>query len=181
MCVFYLTGIKHSGKSNLGKTASTLLPPSYRATFTDTDELMLSSLGDTYDSIRSFYRREGKQAFMVSECKALSRYLCTVRQGLRIVATGGGACDNLPLVSLMQETGTILYLQVAEEVLYERILRGGIPPFLEAPDPKEAFHSLFIERDARYRQFADFVLSLSDSRSVLENARILASRILQIV
>lgn len=169
----YLTGIKHSGKSSVGRAAARLLDMG----FTDTDDLIVSSLPQGVCSIRQLYREHGKEAFMACEHEALAAFLATAQKRRHLIATGGGACDNGQLVGLMRRTGKIIYLFVEEEVLFKRIISGGLPPFLEGPDPRSAFARLYAHRDARYRQISDYVVSLSDYRSVPENARILADRL----
>ena len=57
----FFVGIKHSGKTTFAKrTSSRLSLPSF-----DTDDLILLSLNG--ESVREFYKREGKEAFMKKE------------------------------------------------------------------------------------------------------------------
>ena len=54
----FFVGIKHSGKTTFAKRISSRLSlPSF-----DTDDLILLSLNG--ESVRDFYKREGKEAFM---------------------------------------------------------------------------------------------------------------------
>lgn len=177
MRVIYLTGVKHAGKTELGTEAARILS----GRFVDTDELILGRLQGSVSSVRELYRREGKEAFMAKEREALSAYLTEAPCSVHIIATGGGACDNEPLIALMRASGKIIYLKVAEETLYERILRTGIPPFLEGDDPRGAFHALYARRDALYSRIADFVLPLCDCKSVQENGALLAAHIAHII
>jgi len=186
--LFYLTGIKHSGKSKLGRTASSILACKDKASFVDIDDLVLNRIAPSFSSIREFYKMEGKERFMVEEAMALEDYvkslsIRTFESGPRIhlIATGGGACDNIRLLDLMKASGTIIYLKVEETALFKRILIDGIPPFLEGPDPSEAFHRLYDERNTKYSNIADFMIELSDSNTIEENSAILAERLLQFV
>jgi shikimate kinase len=185
---FYLTGIKHSGKSQLGYGATSFLAKQAEASFVDIDALVLKQISPRFNSIRDFYRSEGKDIFMLAEFEALEAFLETIDssppgKGLRfqIIATGGGACDNLRLLDLMHRTGIIVYLQVHENALFHRILLDGLPPFLEGPDPREVFHRLYEERNAKYSNIADFMIQLSDSNTIEENSAFLAGRLLQFV
>jgi len=186
--IFYLTGIKHSGKSKLGYGAMSVLARHGNCSFIDIDNLILNRITPNYSTIRAFYRTEGKSHFMSEEYEALNHYLKSIDSSpsnsgplLLLIATGGGACDNLKLVELMHATGTIIYLHVHEQALFERILVDGIPPFLEGPDPSKIFHRLFEDRNAKYSNIADFMLQLSDSNTIEENSAILAERLLRFV
>lgn len=170
MDITYLVGIKHSGKSSVGRAAAKLLG----IRFVDTDDLVKHMLPDGIDSIRQLYRESGKERFMALELLSVSTYISSLVDSRYLIATGGGVCDNDELLLLMRRTGKIIYLSVEEQVLYRRIVARGLPPFLDTDDPRTTFSLLFCERDARYRQISDYVLSLSDYRSVPENARILA-------
>jgi len=186
--IFYLAGIKHSGKSKLGYGAMSVLARQGNCNFIDIDNLILNRIIPNYSTIRDFYRTEGKSRFMSEEYEALNHFLKSIDSSpskseplLLLISTGGGACDNLKLVELMHATGTIIYLHVNEQALFERILVDGIPPFLEGPDPREIFHRLFEDRNAKYSNIADFMLQLSDSNTIEENSAILAERLLRFV
>ncbi len=186
MKIMYLVGIKHSGKSQIGRQVSKLLNEQLTTSFIDTDDLVHSHITPAYTSIREFYRRQGKDSFMAVEHMALKAFLSTFEEQLNadgrlIIATGGGACDNVELIDLMKRTGKIVYLKVDEDALFRRIVVDGIPPFLESIDPKMTFHGLYSERNAKYSKIADFVLELFDSNSVNENSAVLAEYLRQIL
>lgn len=181
MDILFLTGIKHSGKSNVGRAAVELLQSTYEIDFTDTDDLAQALLPSPIGTLREFYSRFGKVAFMDLEFQAVEKFTRECSDRLHVVATGGGICDNGPAVQLMKSSGKIIYLAVDEPVLFQRIMRGGIPPFLSGENPEQSFHTLFVERNARYRQVADFMVSLSDCRSIQENAEILAKYLVELI
>ena len=177
LSIIYLLGIKHSGKTSVGRYATHLLAKKCPMIFVDTDDRVLNNIPEENMSIRDYYRTYGQSSFQALEVSSLSQYIfqhSDVTQTV-VISTGGGACDNLALVDLMKRTGTLLYLSVSEPVLFERIMRGGIPPFLSSTHPSGSFHELYTRRDGRYRQISDYVVSLSDCHSVQENAELLAS------
>ena len=177
--IFYLTGIKHSGKSNVGLSATIQMKVK---NFVDVDNLIVNMLPYPYLTIRSFYETEGKEAFIELEERALSNFLENiVDEQVYIIALGGGACDNALLVNLMKETGTIIYLSVKEATLFERIKQSGIPPFLDKNNMEESFHALYMKRDEQYRKISDFVVSLADFESIESNGTRLASFISRIL
>ncbi len=175
--VIFLVGIKHSGKSALGRFASQTID---NATFYDSDDLILERLPSPYTTLRQYYREEGQGAFMNLEYQAVKELIDELKGGLSIIALGGGACDNVPLISLMQSVGQIIYLHVEAEPLYKRVIKGGIPPFLNQDDPETSFHTLYRQREAQYRKLSDYVLQLSDCRSVEENGQIVAKKLLEV-
>lgn len=164
----YITGIKHSGKTTKGRLAAQKLG----LPFKDLDELMLelcefSPLSDL--SIREIYNTVGKDNFMLLEYATMHQYIYLNQQeednaSTQIIALGGGICDNLTLLELLSWTGSMIYIETGEDVLYSRIIKNGIPPFLDSANPKESFHEIFISRDACYRGSASIkVKSLTDS------------------
>ncbi len=184
MKILYLVGLKHSGKSRLGRFASVALGTSFRVAYTDTDDLILKTLRGTGLSVRDYYRQEGKDAFMQHEYEVVQHYVQEIKQQdheLAIISMGGGVCDNESLVLLMQETGLLLYLSVSEDVLFQRIMDGGVPPFLSEADPKGSFHDMYALRNERYRQISDYMVRLSDYQTVAENGQTLTHAILNLL
>lgn len=79
-----------------------------------------------------------------------------------IIALGGGACDNDELMDIVHRNGTSCYLANDPQVLLHRILRHGVPPFLDAADVEGSFAKLYARRDGLYRSDCDFVIQLPD-------------------
>ncbi len=165
----FFCGIKHSGKSTLGRHIARTL----RYEFHDSDDLILAYLAETLNeapvSIRTFYRQYGKERFMAAEYEAIARFL--TRWGTQgkplVLALGGGACDNLRLMAYLHEAiGSLCYIRQSERVLFSRIMRSGIPPFLECEDPESAFHRLFVERDSIYAAASDHLFSIEGDQSI---------------
>jgi shikimate kinase len=162
--ILFLVGIKHSGKTSIGKKVASLL----NFDFVDSDDLIISSIDGTL-TIREFYKTKGKEAFVKQEYTSLKDFLDNNDKNV-VVATGGGICDNQKALSLMKDRGKILYLSLDKSSLFKRIIRKGVPPFLDDKDPKHSFDELYLDRDRRYRQISDFVVPLADYRSVDENS-----------
>lgn len=180
--IFFLTGIKHSGKSSVGLYASSHIQCDRKVYFVDVDDLILDLIHPPFSTIREFYHKMGKEAFMNVELQALKTYLQEIkREGVYIISLGGGSCDNNELVNLMKKSGTILYLSVQEETLLKRIVKNGVPPFLDPHDIKRSFHHLFCKRDGQYRNISDFVVSLADFESIESNGKLLIRFITQLL
>ncbi len=163
----YFCGIKHSGKSTLGKLAAQALGYSW----VDLDDLVLQGIAP-YRSIREFYQEAGKKAFMEEEVRALKAFLNT-RETPYIISLGGGASDNQALIDVIKHSGKLVYLEVKEPVLLQRILKGGVPPFLDPSDPESSFASLYESRHARYSNICDIMVRLPNYPDVRDTARFL--------
>ncbi|NLK05319.1 MAG: hypothetical protein GX315_03055 [Spirochaetales bacterium] len=162
----FFCGIKHSGKSTLGH----LFAQARGLVWADLDELVLQQV--PYPSIRSFYRERGKDAFMQEEVKALTSFLRNTDRRA-VVSLGGGAADNQNLIDLVKANGKLIYLVVPEEILFQRIMSGGIPPFLDAHDPKASFSTLYAKRHERYGNICDFMVELPNYPDLHDTARFL--------
>lgn len=138
VCSITLCGIKHAGKSAVSREL---------ARFTglkafDTDEclsLAFEKESGEKRSVREIYQLLGEEAFRQKEA-AVIREL-TGNQPPAIFALGGGALSN-PFFTAedRKNLGFICCLDVPDEVAYRRIIREGLPPFLQGEkDPFETF------------------------------------------
>lgn len=171
-----ITGLKHSGKSSLAPRVGRILSlPSL-----DLDEETLRAMVDRLPkpaiggSLRAYFSTYGAETFQRHEAETLASLLEDQFRGL--LACGGGIIDNREAMGLLEEAALIVYLTAEFTVLYERIIRGGVPPFLDPQDPYESFLRLAQRRDAAYRAAADIVVPLAD-RTLSEAADIAATAI----
>lgn len=143
-----LCGIKHCGKSTLGK----MLAAALDLDFYDTDDLIFEQTGM---DARAIYKSQGKDAFMAAELKACEYLRDTLQaEGSKaqnaaafgqpknrgasdnsshdqeaaaaksaVIATGGGICQNEPAIAILKKLGTIVYLEVPEITAAGRIVR----------------------------------------------------------
>ncbi len=158
--VLVLMGLKHSGKSSLGEYLSAVSS----SVFTDLDRLIMDTARlEGHSSIRELYRTVGLKNFQVYEMEALRDFFRNTSVPGAVLALGGGTADNGEAMELSARRGHLIYLKVEEDVLIERILQGGIPPFLQGEGtPQELFHHLYLRRDALYQHFADLTVELPD-------------------
>ncbi len=148
---YFFSGIKHSGKSTHAK-----LFANYKSLpFYDLDDEIINNI--SYSSIREFYKKEGKEAFMNMEYTCL-KSLIQREKGDKVIALGGGICDNKKAFDLCTN---LIYLSVDENVLYNRILKSGIPPFLKE-NPEQQFHLLYKNRDSLYKEKASLIIKIKD-------------------
>jgi shikimate kinase len=160
----FLIGMKHSGKSDLGRRLAFRLGTS----FYDLDDyIQRSAESEGFASVRDLYRSSGKDFFQEHECRAALALAGDLKRSTAspaISALGGGSVENAETMNLLYPYGRFLYLQVEEEVLARRILGGELPPFLqgEAP-PEEMLHRLIERRVPLYERWADIIAPLGDA------------------
>lgn len=157
-----LVGMKHTGKSTLGK----LLAEKRSCRFFDTDEIILQLSGKTPRALH-----EAGGAALLSEWETTAcRYLSDLDPGSDcVIATGGGLADNAEALKICKKTGLCVYLDTPADILFERISEsarrdGQFPPFLRGPDPKALFLELFARRSLRYASIADVHIQAGTKR-----------------
>jgi shikimate kinase len=150
-----LMGIKHTGKTILGKmTAKALNLP-----FLDLDDLLEEQYSkDRLFSFRELYMKLGETGFRELEIKAINS-ISMNKEG--ILALGGGTIENIRAMERVKKAALLVFLDTEEEVLYKRIKKNGFPSFLEK-SPEKLFHELFIKRRTLYSETADITLKLTN-------------------
>lgn len=141
MDTLQLAGMKHTGKSSLGR----LWADRHGWEFYDLDTLIEEDSGK---SSRQLYLDEGKEGFQRREALAAARIAPRLAQGKAVLAWGGGTAVNDKAVSALRTHGVLVVLNDSFEVLYERIMKGGRPAFLSAQTPREDFRRVYVERTA---------------------------------
>jgi shikimate kinase len=109
------------------------------------------------------FQRHGEPHFHRIEGHVVCElYLKLDRPGSQsVVSLGGRTALNSTICSLLSAIGPIVYLQVAPDVIYQRIEQSGIPPFLDPEDPAGDFLVLYRQRHPRYEELADLTIDLN--------------------
>ena len=142
----FITGFSGSGKTTTGREVARTL--GWR--FVDIDEEIVAAAGR---SIEEIFSRGGEGAFRDLEHDRLAE-VCRGRD--QVVSTGGGVVAFERNRRLMSESGLVVCLEAAPEVLYRRLKReretGGrvVRPMLDDPDPLGRIVSLKASRQADY-------------------------------
>ncbi|MBR5581368.1 MAG: shikimate kinase [Treponema sp.] len=178
-----LLGIKHCGKSTLGR----FLSKKFQCPFYDTDDVILEMTGL---SPRQIYQEQGPQAFMEAETKAceyLARYLSALGENEYVIATGGGICNNQEALEALKFLGFFIFLEVPEEVAVDRIIKEiewedgemkNLPAYIQKENPKtiedveKIFSGFYRQRTKLYRQLAQISCPLSNG-SPEENCQLI--------
>jgi shikimate kinase len=160
-----LIGLKHSGKSTIAR----MMAPFIGKISLDVDERLARVAESTliadgheiasgigYQAInRQFYSIYGKAEFQALETKVTSEIVASPDLANLIIATGGGVMENTVAMTLLRPKGFLVFIHVPEGVLFSRIMRGGLPPFLDKTDPEGSFHTLYTQRTTLARSYAD--------------------------
>ncbi len=155
-----LIGFMGSGKSSTGVALSYRL----QRTVLDTDKLIEKQEGR---SISEIFRKEGEAYFRERET-ALLREL-KKEKAKQIFSTGGGMPLREENRALLSELGTVVYLSVSPETVYERLKGDTTRPLLQGDNPLQKIKTLLAEREEFYRQAADMEIR-SDGKNTTQVA-----------
>ena len=163
-------GIKHCGKSTLGKAVSELLALPFR----DTDEMLEERFHLT---VRELYKSVGEEEFRRRESELLSSFEAETPQ---VISLGGGALLKSENVPVLQALGKIIWCDVDDRTAFERIEKKGLPPFLaQADDPFAAFRSSNESRRAVFSAVSSVRFEADKMLSPSENARRLCELLME--
>lgn len=137
----YFIGMMGSGKSAVGDVVARRMG-TYN--FLDTDEIIERA---TQMTIPEIFEAEGEDGFRSAEAQVLDSVHAYVRC---VISTGGGIVCRMQNWSKLQ-TGIVIYLDVAPEVIIKRI-EGTDRPLLQNENPLQTLKDLLAERKDRYEQ-----------------------------
>ena len=122
--------------------------------FLDTDEIIEKA---TKLTITEIFESEGEEGFRDVE----SQVLDTVHSYVRcVVSTGGGLVCKTQNWGKLQ-TGIVVWLDVAPEIILKRIEGNTDRPLLKTDNPLKTLEDLLEERKSKYSQ-ADFRVEISE-------------------
>eukprot|EP00562_Extubocellulus_spinifer_P002789 CAMPEP_0178486650 /NCGR_PEP_ID=MMETSP0696-20121128/8914_1 /TAXON_ID=265572 /ORGANISM="Extubocellulus spinifer, Strain CCMP396" /LENGTH=292 /DNA_ID=CAMNT_0020114315 /DNA_START=90 /DNA_END=968 /DNA_ORIENTATION=+ len=147
----YFIGMMGSGKSAVGDIVARRMG-TYN--FLDTDAIIEQATGTTIPAI---FEAEGEDGFREAEAQVLDTVHAYVRC---VVSTGGGIVCRLGNWSKLQ-TGIVVWLDVAPEVIIKRIEGDTNRPLLQADDPLQKLKDLLEERKDKYAQ-ADVRIEITE-------------------
>lgn len=151
-----LIGFMGCGKSTTGIRLSYRL----RRALEDTDKLIEKRAGK---SISCIFETEGEAFFRKMETKCLQE-LMTLKEE-RIISTGGGLPMQPENGALLKRLGTVVYLRITPEGIWERLKNDTTRPLLQCEDPLAKVKSLLEVREPAYEALADVILDV-DGKSM---------------
>lgn len=147
-----LTGFMGSGKTSVGVRLSYRL----KMTVEDTDKLIERREGR---SISDIFASDGEAYFRRKETELL-RELTEKRQNVRIFSVGGGTPVNPENRTLLKRLGTVIWLRIRPETVYERLKDDTTRPLLQCEDPRGRIRQLLESREEAYMSCADIVVDV---------------------
>ena len=145
----YLVGMPGAGKTTVGRQLARRL----ERTFVDADHEIEARTGVRIPLI---FDIEGEQGFRDREAKVIADL---AGESNLIVATGGGAVLRPENRAALKNGGTVVYLQAAPRLLFERTRLDPNRPLLQVANPMQRIEELFAQRDPLYREVADIVVN----------------------
>ena len=152
-----LMGIKHSGKSTIGR----ILSEQFGYRFMDLDDLVLAESGGQFASVREMIEQEGRENFKLKETNAARNFYkqAKIEKDPVVLALGGGTMENSDTLSRLKEIALLIFIDVPERMLFDRIMKGGKPYFLSADDPLGDFQKLYHFRKEICLRHADIIVN----------------------
>lgn len=146
-----LIGFMGSGKTTMGIKLSY----KYRMPVEDTDKLIERAEGRT---IQEIFSAEGEEYFRRKETALLQEL--AERKGGKIYSVGGGTPVRPENRELLKQLGTVVYLRVTPETVFERVKNDTSRPLLQCEDPMARIRELLEQRREAYETCADVVVDM---------------------
>ena len=155
-----LIGPMGSGKTSTGR----ILAKEMGYAFADTDEEVTKRTGV---SIAYIFDVEGEEGFRKREFLALKECL---NDNNMILSTGGGIVLSKENRDLLQDRGTVVYLQTSIRSQVKRTASTNNRPLLQNNDPEETLEKLMLTRAPLYEEIADITI-MTDNKSLQEMSK----------
>lgn len=158
-----LMGMKHCGKSTVAAGVARRM--GWRCI--DTDQLLVdlhARRSGEQLTCREIFRKLGARGWESLEADAVAELAAMLSNDNRqaAIALGGRTVMNPACREHLRAMGTLVLLEVDADELYRRILAGGLPPFLDADDPRASFDAMLAQRLPVYRSLADVRVDCTD-------------------
>lgn len=167
----FLTGMRGSGKSTIGKYIANYLSKE----FVDTDKIIEKNTGY---SIADFVKKFGWGKFREMESDVISQ---VSKSKNTVVATGGGVVLDPENIKRMKQSGIIVFLNTPVKTLAERIAGDkNRPPLTEKTSIIEEVSETYKKRVNIYRDSADLIFSKNHLNEA-DSAREITAKLKKIV
>ena len=148
-----LIGFMGSGKTTIGIRLSYLL----KIPVEDTDKLIERKNGCTISEI---FERQGEEVFREKETQLLRELAET--GFARILSVGGGTPLREENRELLKRCGTVVYLRVSPETVFQRLKGDSSRPLLQCEDPLGRIRELLARRRDQYEACADVIIDVDE-------------------
>lgn len=144
-----LCGLPGTGKSTAGK----LLAKKMNKEYVETDRLLESfyerSVGEKL-TCREIFQKLGEKAFRELE----KQILLSFNGSSAILDIGGGTLTHAENAQIIQRLGQVIYLKDEREAIFERLMKKGLPAYLNPDAPYDSFIQLAETREPIYARSA---------------------------
>ena len=151
--VIVFVGLMGAGKTAIGRKVAQVLD----LPFVDSDHEIETV---SRMSVPELFERYGEPEFRALEQRVIERLL---REGPRVLSTGGGAFMNPNTRAAIGESGVSVWLKADLDLLMERVAKRENRPLLKNPDPRAVMRKLMDERYPVYA-LADVTVETRDAR-----------------
>ncbi len=148
-----LIGFMGCGKTTVGIRLSYRM----RRIFEDTDKLIEKR---QQREIKEIFAAEGECFFRELETQMLEELEKTVSN--RVISVGGGTPVREENRKILNRLGTVIYLRIRPETVYERLKHDTNRPLLQGDNPKEKINDLMASRKDAYECCADIILDVDE-------------------
>ena len=147
-----LVGMMGSGKTTVAKALAQL---NTQFEFIDIDAEI-----EKFQNIKisKIFEKYGERFFRELEDKFIKKFSM---KSSKIIATGGGACENMENIENLQQKSVIFYLRADAQTLYTRLKNDKSRPKLQNENMQETLQNLLDKREKNY-QLADFDIDVVD-------------------
>ncbi len=148
-----LIGFMGCGKTTVGIRLSYRI----RRVLEDTDKRIEREQGITISEI---FAQKGEEYFRELETDLLRRL--AKENFERVISTGGGLPMREENRKLLRQLGTVVYLRIRPETVYERLKTDTTRPLLQCEDPLSKIKELMALRAPLYEEAAHLVVDVDD-------------------
>ena len=149
-----LVGYMGCGKTTVGKRIAELA----KYAFADTDEMIVTQQGR---SISEIFEKDGEDAFRAMETALLENMIADGSDRL-VISTGGGMPVREENRPLLKRLGTVVYMRVTPNTVYERIKGDTARPLLQCENPLERIKEMITSRTPAYESAAEIVIDVDN-------------------
>jgi len=155
--------MKHCGKTTLGSA----LAARWQCPFYDVDR-MIEEYNERETgqrlTVREIFSTGGENRFRELEAKAVCDLflLLDKSEQSNVVAVGGRTALNQRVDALLSAMGLVVYLEMSPDEMFARVVRTGLPPFVDEADPENHFLKLHEERSPHYRRLARLTVNVDN-------------------
>jgi shikimate kinase len=146
-------GLMGAGKTAIGRRVATVLG----LPFADSDHEIEAASRMT---VPDLFEKYGEEEFRALEQRVIARL---IGEGLRVLATGGGAYMNADTRAAIRAHAVSVWLKADLDTLMGRVMKKQNRPLLKSDDPRAVMERLMAARYPLYAE-ADITVKTRDER-----------------